>query len=53
MGGKDPEQFKKKMAAWNEKDNPFRQFLSRIADKWSLLVITVLSGQKGDVVKQV
>jgi len=43
MGGDDPEQFKRKMAVWTEKDNPFRQFLNRIADKWSLLVIVVLS----------
>jgi len=43
MGKEDSENLKKKMAIWNEKDNPFRQFLSRIADKWSLLVITVLS----------
>lgn len=45
--GKDhqAEKFKKKIAIWNDNDNPFRQFLSRIADKWSLLVIMVLANK--------
>jgi DNA-binding HxlR family transcriptional regulator len=39
---KDPEQLKRKVAEWSEKNNPFRQFLNRLADKWFLLVITML-----------
>lgn len=42
MSNEGPEGLKKKIAIWTETDNPFRQFLSRIADKWSLLVILVL-----------
>lgn len=38
-----PEYLKKKLATWTEKDNPFRQFLGRIADKWSLMVLVTLS----------
>jgi len=41
------EELKEKVARWSEKDNPFRQFLSRIADKWSLLVVIVLSRKPG------
>lgn len=43
MSKEGSEYFKKRIAIWNEIDNPFRQFLSRIADKWSLMVIFVLS----------
>lgn len=43
MGGEDSEKLREKIATWTEEDNPFRQFLSRIADKWSLLVVRVLS----------
>jgi DNA-binding HxlR family transcriptional regulator len=37
-----PEQIRTKIKTWNKQDNPFRQFLSRIADKWSLLIMMVL-----------
>jgi len=43
MGERDPELLKEKIAIWMEADNPFRQFLNRIADKWSLLIVVVLS----------
>lgn len=42
MGKEASEQLKRKIARWADTDNPFRQFLSRLADKWSLLVIIVL-----------
>jgi DNA-binding HxlR family transcriptional regulator len=42
MGKYTPEQIRIKAKAWSRKDNPFREFLSRIADKWSLLTLTVL-----------
>ena len=45
MGKDHAEKFKKKIAIWNDNDNPFRRFLSRIADKWSLLVIVVLANK--------
>jgi DNA-binding HxlR family transcriptional regulator len=47
MGTLDPEQFKEKIASWTEKDHPIKQFLSRIADKWSFLVVSVLSKKPG------
>lgn len=36
-----------RIASWNDVDNPFRQFLSRIADKWSLLVVSALARKPG------
>jgi len=47
MQNETPAELKEKIARWSEKDNPFRQFLSRIADKWSLLVVIVLSRKPG------
>ena len=42
MGKYTPEQIRIKAETWSRKNNPFREFLSRIADKWSLLTLTVL-----------
>jgi DNA-binding HxlR family transcriptional regulator len=42
MSKESAERLKNKIARMSDVDNPFRQFLSRIADKWSLLVIVVL-----------
>lgn len=42
MSNEEAEGLKKKIAIWTATDNPFRQFLGRIGDKWSLLVIFVL-----------
>jgi DNA-binding HxlR family transcriptional regulator len=47
MSVENDEQLKRKIAEWSQKENPFRQFLSRIADKWSLLVIMVLLKKPG------
>lgn len=37
-------EMKARMARWSDDENPYRQFLSRLADRWTIMVFIVLKG---------